>query len=118
MWTWESMIMMSCRARHAEGWAPSPLPLPAPLGRQRRPRNFLPAQIDAVDPPRIGNVIERISVEHDEVRALAGRDSAEVGEPEIFRRVAGADHQRLHRGEPDLCDQQLQLDVGAEPEEL
>src|SRR4030095_6398681 len=45
-----------------------------PPGRHCGAPDFVSAQVDLVDPPRIGNVLERIGVEDDEVAVSPRRD--------------------------------------------
>src|SRR5262245_26746305 len=44
------------------------------------------AQVYGGDPPRVGDVVERIGVEHDEVGALAGLQRARIVEPQELGR--------------------------------
>src|SRR5258707_701236 len=68
------------------------------------------ARIDARDLPRVADCIERICVEDEEVCRLAGRERAEVGEPENLGRGARAGGDRLRRRQAGL-HQKLELDV-------
>src|SRR5258708_9910530 len=68
-----------------------------PPGYQRGAGKFLSAQVELVDLARVGDVIQRVGVEHQKVCALAGRDLARLVEPQDS--VPGAfrgDH-GLHR---------------------
>src|SRR5205814_6516074 len=73
------------------------------------------APIDARDLPRVADCIERIWVEDEEVGRLAGRERAEVGEPENLGRGARAGGDRLRRRQAGL-HQKLELDVRGEAE--
>ena len=59
-----------------------------PFRRHGGARQLLAAQIDLGDPPRIGDVVEWIGVEHNEVRALARRYGSGVSDFQEFGRVA------------------------------
>src|SRR3989442_6799526 len=63
---------------------------------------FRTAKVDAVDPPCISDVIEWICVEHDEVCALAGRESARVGKPHYLGTSRCCRNDRLRWREPEL----------------
>src|SRR5215470_1295883 len=71
-------------------------PLRLPFGSQARAVDLLSAQIDLVDLARIGDVVERIGVEHDEVGALAGRHHAELIKLERLCCLARRGHDHLH----------------------
>src|SRR5207244_6702680 len=73
-----------------------------PFGGQGRTGNLLSALVDPVDPPGVGDVVERVPVEHNEIGALAGCDRAELIESDDLRGVAGPRHQGLHWREPTL----------------
>ena len=72
--------------------------------------HFLPAEIDARNPPGVGDVLQRIPVEDDEVGALARGDGAEAVEPEDAGRRARCGHDRLS-GRQAGGHHVLQLDV-------
>ena len=58
-----------------------------PLRPERRAIDFRPAQIHRRDPSRVGQVVERIRVEDDEVGALAWRNRSHVLEAQELRAV-------------------------------
>ncbi len=71
---------------------------PCHCARSAATIDFLPAQIDPRDPSGVGEVVERVGIEHDEARALAGCDRTHVGEAEdLGRRARGGDEHLLRR---------------------
>src|SRR5881628_1370330 len=52
--------------------------IPCPLFPHRPTVNLLAPQVNFVNLPGIGNILQRVRVEHNEVGALAGRDHAEL----------------------------------------
>src|SRR5262249_26295472 len=47
---------------------------------------FFPAQIHGVDLPHVLDVLERVGVQHDEARGLAGRECPEIFQAQKFGR--------------------------------
>ena len=64
--------------------------LPRPPRLEPRPVDGAPAQVDLRDAPGVGDVVERVGVEHDEVGALAGGDGPQVVQAEDARPVASS----------------------------
>src|SRR5215510_11618297 len=79
-------------------WSELPLlaPLRLPFSAQPRAVDLLSAQIDLVDLADVGDVVERIGVEHNEVGALAGRHHAELIEPERLRGLSRRCYDHFH----------------------
>src|SRR4051812_11593185 len=63
-------------------------------GEQRGAIERSPTRVDRRDLPRVGDVVERVGVEDDEIGALAGLERPELGEPQEFGRLAGCDVER------------------------
>src|SRR4029453_12581509 len=91
--------------------------LALPLREQRGTIERTSPQIHAGYLPRVVNVVERVRVEHDEVRALPLGERAHVGDPEQPRRRGRRRDDRIGRLEPQLHPPG-QLDVIAGPERL
>src|SRR5579864_5596028 len=86
-------IVTSGRARRADlasiGDSLLASPLRLPFGAHGGAIDLLATEVDLVDLARVGDVIQRIRVQHDEIGALAGRHRAEVIELQGFRGQAG-----------------------------
>jgi hypothetical protein len=71
---------------------------PCPPRAERRSIDLVAAQIHSGDLPGVGEVIERVGVEDDEARALAGRERSHVVQAQHFgRRPGGGDQHLLRR---------------------
>src|SRR5829696_8854479 len=93
------------------------VPLRLPPGAQARAVDLLPPQEHFVDPPRVGDVIERVRIEDDEVGVPAGRHHPGVHLRDLGA-VAGREHNRLHRCKPHrdpALEQQLRIPADEEP---
>jgi hypothetical protein len=84
-------------------WRPTRTRLVRPRDGRDRPQRAgwlrstgAPAQVHRRDAARVGDVVERIGVEHDEVGALARMQRAGVGDPQELGGVAGRRHDDLH----------------------
>src|SRR5215467_2901334 len=95
------------------------LPLRAPLRLPFRPQSGavdgLASEIDRTDLADIGNAVERIGVEHDEIRALAGRDHAELIKAQHLCGIPRRRDDHFHRGEPGR-DHVVELQERVQPE--
>src|SRR5713101_6267470 len=96
------------------------LPLLAPLRLPFRPQSGaidgLASEVDRVDLADIGNVVERIGVEHNEIGALAGRHHPELVEAQHLGGIPRRRDDHLHRGEARRDHVvELQKRVQAEP---
>src|SRR5262249_35214206 len=68
-----------------------------PLRCKMTTRNRGAAQLGEVDPPRVGDVVERIGIEHDKVGALAGGHRPEIVKLQYAGRNAGSRLEHLVR---------------------
>src|SRR5437867_5141097 len=59
-----------------------------PIPAHRCAIDLFTSQVNLVDLPRVGDVLQRICVEHYEVGALAGRDHAKLIKPQRLGRKA------------------------------
>src|SRR5882762_3508724 len=95
------------------------LPLLAPLRLPFCPQSGaidgLASEIDRVDLADIGNVVERIGVEHDEIGALAGRHHAELVEAQHLGGIPRRRDDHFHRGEARR-DHVVELQERVQPE--
>src|SRR5690242_13502077 len=103
------LMSLSSPARAGRGKQIESIPR-APCQRllERSAIDFDSRKIQLRDAPRVADVIERIGVKHEEIRALAWRERAPVGEAEEFRRAACGSNDHLRRRHAAL-DHELQL---------
>src|SRR5690606_26468716 len=82
-----------------------------------RPRYALALLPHGDDAAGVGDVRERVRLEHDEVRALPLPQGPAILQPQQVRAVAGGDGQRLLWTEACALDHQLELAVLSEADD-